>query len=278
MTGLDEIVSSWSEGRPLWVILAVALLLGLRHATDPDHLVAVSTLVATDPERPARRASRLGVAWGLGHATTLILLGLPVVLVGSHLPSAVQTAAEVLVGVVIMALGARLLLRWRRGGFHVHEHAHDGVLHRHVHAHEPERRDRHEHAHPLARSGPQAFGIGVVHGAGGSAAVALLLVATVESRAEAVVALGLFALGTAASMAALSLSLGYALGRRALRVRLQRLAPALGALELRVRRLVYARRPRVVTPRHEFDNEGGRCESTAAGRSPARYRPDPGAP
>lgn len=228
MTGLDGIISSLSDGRSSWVILAVALLLGVRHATDPDHLVAVSTLVASEPGGRVRRAWSLGLAWGLGHATTLILLGTPIVLVGAYLPAAVQRGAEMLVGVVIMLLAFRLLLRWRRGGFHVHEHAHDGVLHLHVHAHETTRHE-HEHSHALGRSRTASFGIGMVHGIGGSAAVTVLLLTTIDSRPEALLALGLFAAGTAVSMAALSLSLGYALGSRSLRERLQRLAPVLGA-------------------------------------------------
>lgn len=228
MTGLDEVISSWSEGGSIWVVLAIALLLGLRHATDPDHLVAVSTLVATDPGRPARRAWSLGLAWGLGHATTLVLLGAPIVLAGPQLPAAVQTAAELLVGVIIMGLALRLLLRWRRGGFHVHEHGHDGEVHRHLHSHEGALHE-HGHRHRLARTGPQAFGIGLAHGVGGSAGVAVLLLATIDSRPEALLALGLFAAAAAASMASLSLSLGYALGTRPLRERLNRLAPALGA-------------------------------------------------
>ncbi|CAN5345698.1 hypothetical protein BH18ACT12_BH18ACT12_06400 [soil metagenome] len=227
MAGLDEIISSWSKGGSLWVVLALALLLGVRHATDPDHLVAVSTLVATEPGRSARRAWGLGLAWGLGHATTLMLLGVPIVLAGSHLPAAVQAAAEVLVGCVIMVIALRLLLRWRRGGFHVHEHAHGGVIHRHVHAHQGVQQ-RHEHSHALARSGSQAFVIGLAHGICGSAAVTVLLLAAIDSRPEALLALGLFAVGTAASMAALSLSLGYTLGRRACREQLERLAPVLG--------------------------------------------------
>lgn len=227
MSGLDGIISSWSDGRSIWVILAFALLLGLRHATDPDHLVAVSTLVATERGGRARRAWSLGLAWGLGHATTLILLGAPIVLAGAYLPAAVQRAAEALVGVVIMVLALRLLLRWRRGGFHVHEHAHDGVMHLHVHAHETAKHE-HEHSHALTRSRAASFGIGMAHGVGGSAAVTVLLLATIASRSEALLALGLFAAGTAASMATLSLSLGYALGSRPLRERLQRLAPALG--------------------------------------------------
>lgn len=227
MAGLHEVISSWSEGSPIWIVLAVALLLGLRHATDPDHLVAVSALVATVPERAARRAWSLGLAWGAGHATTLIVLGTPVVLAGSHLPAPVQTAAETLVGVIIMVLALRLLLRWKRGGFHVHEHEHDGVTHRHLHSHEHAHHS-HGHEHTLTHSGSQAFGIGLAHGIGGSAGIAVLLLATIESRADALLALGVFAIGAVVSMAVLSMSLGFALGRRPVRARLHRAMPVLG--------------------------------------------------
>jgi cytochrome c biogenesis protein CcdA len=227
LTGLDELVSAWGEGRPVWIGLVLALLLGLRHAADPDHLVAVSTLVATETRRPARAAWGLGLAWGTGHATTIVLLGAPVVLAGSQLPEPVQAGAEALVGILVMALALRLLVLWRRGGFHVHEHAHGGVVHRHVHAHGRPHAG-HEHSHATPRSQKQAFGVGLAHGVAGSAAAAVLLLATIEGRAEALAALALFAAGTALSMATLSLGFGYALGRRRLRRRLAALAPALG--------------------------------------------------
>src|SRR5205085_8437327 len=132
MFGLDQWVESLGRGGSPGVVLAVALVLGLRHASDPDHLVAVSTLVAGDPNRPWRRASRLGLAWGLGHATTLVVLGVPIVLFGRYLPGELRRAAEALVGVVIVALALRLLPRWRAVGSHVHAHAHKGLLPRHV--------------------------------------------------------------------------------------------------------------------------------------------------
>ena len=94
--------------------LSVAVLLGLRHATDPDHLTAVSTLVLGDRHQGTRRAGALGLAWGLGHAATLFAFGLPVILVGRFLPEAVTGAAEMAIGVVIVALAARLLLRTLR--------------------------------------------------------------------------------------------------------------------------------------------------------------------
>jgi ABC-type nickel/cobalt efflux system permease component RcnA len=224
MFGLDQLISGFGAGGGLLVVLGVALLLGLRHATDPDHLVAVSTLLATETDRPARRATRLGLAWGAGHAVALVVLGAPVVLLGAHLPARVEQVADVLVGCVIMALAVRLARRWRQGGFHVHEHAHGGVVHRHVHRHSG--RAGHAHEHRPVRSQAQAFGIGLLHGASGSAAVVLLLLATIGSRAAAVAALAVFAAGTALSMAALSLGIGSALARR--QARLRAVVPALG--------------------------------------------------
>ena len=228
MFGLDHLISGLGADGGLLVVLGVALLLGLRHATDPDHLVAVSTLLATESDRPARRATRLGLAWGVGHASSLVALGIPVVLLGGHVPRPVQETADVLVGAVIMALALRLVRHWRRGGFHVHEHTHDHLSHRHLHAHAHGR--VHAHDHRSTRSAAQAYGVGVLHGASGSAAIVVLLLASIGSRGAAVAALTVFAAGTALSMAALSLGIGYALARGPARYRLEALAPALGLL------------------------------------------------
>lgn len=220
------------------VVLALAVLLGLRHAADPDHLVAVSTLVATDADRPARRAGTLGLSWGLGHAASLSAFGLPVVLFGPYLPQALQTAAEAMAGVLISLLALRLLWHWRRERFHAHSHVHDGVVHRHLHDHGPES-NGHGHDHVLTRSPVQAGVIGLVHGLGGSAAVGLLLLASIPDRTRAAAALLLFAVSTAVAMAALSLAFGYTLGRAPTRRRLRVMIPALGALSL-VFGVVYA--------------------------------------
>src|SRR5881397_4272964 len=98
MFGLDHLLSGFSDGGTLLVVAGVALLLGLRHATDPDHLAAVTTLVAGERERAARRAGQLGLAWGLGHAATLFAFGLPIILFNSFLPRRVQQAAETAIG------------------------------------------------------------------------------------------------------------------------------------------------------------------------------------
>src|SRR5438552_17924587 len=191
MFGLDNYVASLSDGGAIGIIVVVAILLGLRHATDPDHLAAVTTLIAGGRDRAARAAGRLGFAWGLGHATSLFVFGLPILLFKAYLPEAVQRAAETTIGFVIIALAVWLLIRWRRGLFHVHIHAHEDRLHVHGHSHVSA--DVHPHR-ARARSPLQAYGIGLLHGIGGSAGVGVLLLATIHSHVVGVVALALFAL------------------------------------------------------------------------------------
>ena len=86
MFGLDNALAGLSDGTTLLLVLAAAMLLGLRHASDPDHLAAVTTLVAGGREGSGRRAARLGFTWGAGHATSLFAFGLPIVLWRAYLP------------------------------------------------------------------------------------------------------------------------------------------------------------------------------------------------
>jgi cytochrome c biogenesis protein CcdA len=238
MFGLDERIAELSGGAGIGVALIVALLLGLRHATDPDHLTAVSTLVLSDERRGRTLAARLGLCWGLGHAVTLIALGLPVVLYRDVLPAGVQRAAEVAIGAIIVALAVRLLLRWRRGYYHVHPHSHGSVRHAHPHVHEHAPASGHPRAHPhphgerLGRTPLAAFAIGLVHGAGGSAGAGLLLVSAIPGRAAGLAALLLFAAATALSMALVSSFFGHAIASGPLRRRLDAAIPALGTLSL----------------------------------------------
>jgi ABC-type nickel/cobalt efflux system permease component RcnA len=223
MFGLDDKIAAFSQGGSVWIVIAVAVLLGLRHATDPDHLAAVSTLVAGGRERAARRASELGLAWGVGHAATLFAFGLPILLLDSYLPERVQQAAETAIAIVIAYLAVRLLVRWRRGDYHEHEHGHGDAAHSHVHA-------KHDHRHPRSRLG--AFGIGLVHGMGGSAGVGILLVASVESTPLAVASLALLALFTAVSMTMLSGGFGLTLVSRPVSAAFGAVAPLLGTTSL----------------------------------------------
>lgn len=202
MLGLDEHLAHLAGGS-VALALAIAVLLGLRHATDPDHLTAVTTIVLSDERHGARRASRLGLAWGLGHATTLVALGLPAVLVSRELPGPVQRAAEVAVGLVIAALAVRLLLATRGAG-----------------------------GGRASRTPRAAYGIGLLHGAGGSAGVAVLLLSAMPDARVAVLCLVLFAAAAGASMALASAAFGQALGARAVTARLARLAPVFATASL----------------------------------------------
>jgi len=221
MFGIDDWLASYSDGAGLAVVALVAVVLGLRHATDPDHLAAVSTLIASTKERAARRAGLLGLAWGAGHALTLFAFGLPIVLFDAYLPTRVQQGAEITIGLVIVTLSVLLLVRWRRGAFHAHVHEHGDGPHLHVHSHEHGERLR-------TRSPRSAFGIGLVHGVGGSAGVGVLLVATISNTLYSVIALGLLAAFTAVSMALLSTGFGAGL----VRLPMYRLAPVLGMTSL----------------------------------------------
>jgi high-affinity nickel permease len=238
MFGLDDKIAAMNAGDTFLVVIAVAVLLGLRHATDPDHLTAVSTLVASEEDHGARQAGALGFSWGLGHATTLFLFGLPIVLFNRYLPEPVQQGAEVAVGFLIGGLAIRLLVRWRRGYFHSHPHEHDADSHSHTHMHEGHGRlehegaHRHVHASGLGRSPLQAYGIGLVHGMGGSAGVGLLLLAAIPDHVEGIIALVVFATFTAISMAIASSSFGYVLSRGPLLHRFIAVAPILGVLSL----------------------------------------------
>lgn len=229
MFGLDDLIASYSDGAAVWIVLLVAILLGLRHATDPDHIAAVTTLVAGGRERASRTAAELGVAWGAGHALTLFAFGLPILLLDKYLPERVQQAAETAIAFVIAYLAVRLLVRWRRGAFHVHEHAHGGATHRHLHGHEAG--PAHAHAHPQ-RTRLGALGIGLVHGMGGSAGVGILLVAAIESTWTSVASLALLAVFTGVSMTILSTGFGATLASRRVQGSIGWVAPALGAASL----------------------------------------------
>lgn len=229
MFGLDHLVES--PDSTVALVLTVAVLLGLRHAADPDHLAAVSILIAGDEEPDPRTAARLGAAWGLGHASTLCAFGLPVILVGAGLPPGVRRAGEVAVGVVIIVLAIRLLARWRRGRFHTHTHTHPhgGPTHRHLHIHAHAADHAHAHVTGPGRTRAQAYVIGLLHGVGGSAGAGVLLLASLPGPALGISALVIFALGTAISMAAASFAFGYVITRDSPLRYASRVTPLLGA-------------------------------------------------
>jgi high-affinity nickel permease len=197
LEALDAWLTGLLAGAPLLVALGIAFVLGLRHASDPDHLVAVTSLVAAE-DGDTGRATRLGAWWGAGHAGILLLIGLPLIFLKSQLPTWLEDGAEKAVGVVILALAARVMVKWARGDYRSSAHAHDDGhgWRRHL------RRGRgHGHRHVTVRSPAQALSIGVLHGLAGTGAVVLLLLAAMPTKLEAAMALAVFAPMSAVSMA-----------------------------------------------------------------------------
>ena len=211
--GPFEQADAWLQGlfsgAPFLAAVGIAVLLGLRHASDPDHLVAVTSLVASDSGGP-RSAARLGAWWGLGHAIMLLAIGLPLILLRSEFPGWLSSGAEKAVGVVILVLAARVLAKWGRGDYRAARHAHSGPQTDHRHLSGPE----HSHRHEGVRTPRQAFGIGLLHGLAGTGAVVLLLIAALPGRLEAAAALAVFAPATIASMAAGTTAFTWILTRR----------------------------------------------------------------
>lgn len=204
--------------------MLLGFVLGLQHATDADHLVAVGTILTR--ERRFADGAFVGVLWGLGHMATLSLAG--AVVVGLHLTLApeVGTMLELVVAAMLIALGAARLRDAARGydeaepDHLVADHAHDHLeaLHSHSHAHAGHLH-RHPHVHPSRRLGEalrdrphlawRAALVGAVHGLAGSAGLSLLALATLGSTSSALVYLVVFGLGTILGMTLLTAALAY---------------------------------------------------------------------
>jgi len=204
---LDTWLTGLLDGAPLPVALAIAFVLGLRHASDPDHLVAVTSLVAAEGG-DTRRAARLGAWWGLGHAGVLLVIGLPLIFLKSELPAWLENGAEKAVGVVILLLAARVIYKWVRGHYRATAHAHEDAHGKRRHL-----RRGDDHGHLSVRSPGQALSIGMLHGLAGTGAVVLLLIAAMPTKLEAALALGLFAPLSIVSMAACTAAFAWVLTR-----------------------------------------------------------------
>ena len=224
---VDAWLTGLFSGAPLLVALGIALVLGLRHASDPDHLVAVTSLVAADGG-DTRAATRLGLWWGAGHAGMLLVIGLPLIFFKSELPAWLETGAEKAVGIVILLLAVRVIIKWLKGDYRAAAHVHrDHERRRHL------RRGGGGHEHRHVRTPRQAFGIGVLHGLAGTGAVVLLLIAALPTQLEAAAALALFAPMSVLSMALCTTLFAWVLTRPLLEpVYRTVLIPALGLFAL----------------------------------------------
>jgi ABC-type nickel/cobalt efflux system permease component RcnA len=185
----------------LATVIGVGFVLGLRHALDPDHVVAVTAMASA--RAGLRRTSLVGAFWGLGHALSLGLAGSAILALRLTVPAAVAEGLEGAVGVMLVALGVvavRRALRWR---LHAHPHAHDGRTHVHFHAHAPGRAHAHGHPHLLG-GGLRPFLVGLVHGLAGSAGLALLALGAAPTVAAGLAYVAIFGLGSIAGMLVLS--------------------------------------------------------------------------
>ena len=198
-----------------FVALTLGFLLGLKHATDADHVVAVSTIVSE--YRNAWRGIWVGASWGLGHSTPLLVLGVIILLLKGAVLDRYEEVASILelgVAIMLVFLGAQVFWNLRRGRLHVHEHTHDDATHLHIHAtHELNADAGIETPHGFFRPGrpffrAKSYFIGIVHGLAGSAAVMLVLLPEIELFWIGVGYLVLFGVGTMLSMAAVTLVLG----------------------------------------------------------------------
>jgi high-affinity nickel-transport protein len=230
--------------------MLLGLLFGIQHATDPDHVVAVATIVART--RRFGAGALVGAFWGVGHTVTVTAVGIAIVVFNVAVTPRVALSLEMLVAFMLVGLGvARILWVLRDSDpvpmAHLGEpHAHEGgpALHSHVHTH-AHATHRHPHVHPPARLlralqtvGPaQALRsalVGLVHGLAGSAAVALLVLSTIRGGAAAVAYLLVFGVGTILGMTAITglLSLPFTLRAPRLQRARRALTLATGALSL----------------------------------------------
>lgn len=211
-------------------ILAIGFFLGMRHAIDPDHVIAVSTIVSR--ERSIAKAALIGVLWGCGHTLTITVVGAAIILFGLAIPVPVGLTMEFSVGLMLILLGVMNLtglMSWlnekfspahpRVTGEHAHPHQHGSRVHFHWHSHV---RGEEHHGEGLAlprwSAGTEAKSlrglfsrlglfhvlrpllVGIVHGLAGSAAVALLVLSTIREPRWAVLYLLVFGVGTIAGM------------------------------------------------------------------------------
>ncbi|HEY1404778.1 MAG TPA: hypothetical protein VGB05_11660, partial [Pyrinomonadaceae bacterium] len=205
-----------------WAVLGLGLVFGLKHATEVDHIVAVTTIVSE--QRNLLRAALVGALWGAGHTISLIAVGIVVLALRVAIPELVADWLEFGVALMIIGLGLSAfvrVLRRRRPDVHVHEHVHDDRPHAHIHFHEEG--TQHDgsdtpHTHAVARLGLKPLLVGAMHGLAGSAALTLLVLTQIASPLVGLLYLSVFGLGSILGMLLMSCLVGlpFVLGARKL--------------------------------------------------------------
>lgn len=183
-------------------VLVIGFVLGLQHATEADHLAAVSTIVSE--KKNLFTASLVGGLWGVGHTISLFVVGAFVVSLKFQISESVEAKLEACVGAMLILLGANALRKlFQASKVHVHSHEHDGSRHVHIHTHESGANETSHH-----RLSPRSVIIGMVHGLAGSAALMLLVVPTISSSLIALLYILIFGIGSIGGMMAMSFLIG----------------------------------------------------------------------
>ncbi len=189
-----------------WAVLGIGLVFGLKHATEVDHVVAVSTIVSQ--HKSVLRSAVVGAMWGVGHTVSLLVVGAIVLSLRVAISERVSGWLEFVVAVMIIALGISALWRALRSksDVHVHQHSHDGVSHVHIHFHEKETRhvSPSVHSHALTHVGWKPLLIGTMHGLAGSGALTLLVLTQISSPWVGLLYLFIFGFGSIVGMLLMS--------------------------------------------------------------------------
>lgn len=202
---MNEILFAFSTGSTVGV-LGLGFFLGLKHATEADHLAAVSTIVA---ERKSLWSSAfVGGLWGVGHTISLFLAGIFVLLLNFQISEQTERILEFCVGVMLLLLGLNVLRKLLKGGkLHFHTHEHGAHEHAHPHIHEKANAEE-KHTHHGFKFSPRSVIIGMIHGLAGSAALMLLIIPTIESRTLGLIYIIVFGIGSIGGMMLMSLLVG----------------------------------------------------------------------
>jgi sulfite exporter TauE/SafE len=187
-------------------VMALGFFLGLKHATDADHLAAVGTIVSE--RKSVWSSAMIGGVWGLGHTISLVAAGIFVLLLNFEISERTERILEFGVGVMLLFLGLNVLRKIVQGAkVHFHAHEHGTREHVHPHLHEHEAADKLDSHHGFKFS-PRALIIGMVHGLAGSAALMLLVIPTIESRALGLLYILIFGAGSIGGMMLMSFLVG----------------------------------------------------------------------
>ena len=209
-------------------VLGLGVILGLRHALDPDHIMAVSTIVSET--KSVRRSSLVGTCWGLGHMISLLIAGVLVIALKMQISDRMALRLEFTVALMLIALGVKAMLKsWRGWKLHVHRHTHDGSTHTHLHVHHPGEEHQHRHRH-LIGSGVRPFLVGMMHGMAGSAALMILVLATIPSAIAGLIYIAVFGLGSVGGMLIMSslISLPFVFAKKYFRLLAEAMQLAVG--------------------------------------------------